>query len=361
MKALTLKLEDKSYDIHIENGSVQRDLLAHLCNVGDHVILTDQNIHTIYGALFEGFNLIEIPAGEASKNIATYEKVMNEIASMGITRAGVILAIGGGVVGDLAGFVAATYMRGIKWIQIPTSLLAMVDSSVGGKVGINLEAGKNLVGAFYQPDAVYIDPEFLKTLPTREFSNGMAEVIKYGLGFDEVLFNTLEHYDKADVIAHIEDIIARCCAIKANLVMVDEKDMGIRKLLNLGHTIGHAIEQFYHYDTYLHGESVAIGMAAMARIALEKGELTMQAFKRVIKLIRKFDLPISLVDTGGKDHLTLTSILSILEAIKVDKKSSGALISWIAVKRIGALELTKGTVENAQLLFAGGIHANSKL
>ncbi len=355
MKALTLKLENKSYDIHIEKGMVQTDLLGRLCISGDHVILTDHNIRTIYGTLFDGFKIIDIPAGEASKTIATYERVLNEMAELGITRGGVVIAIGGGVVGDLAGFVAATYMRGIKWVQIPTSLLAMVDSSVGGKVGINLEAGKNLVGAFYQPEAVYIDPEFLQTLPAREFSNGMAEVIKYGLGFDDVLFNKLEQYDKADVTNHIEDIINSCCAIKANLVMVDEKDHGIRNLLNFGHTIGHAIEQHGHYETYLHGESVAIGMAAMARIALEKGDLSMQAFKRIIKVIRKFDLPVSLGD------VTLTNTRSVLEAMKVDKKSSGSLITWIALKRIGALELGKGSIETALSLFAGGLHANSKL
>jgi len=355
MKALTLKLEDKSYDIHIENGRVQRELLKQLCLSGNHVILTDHNIRTIYGALFEGFSLIEIPAGETSKNIATYERVLNEMAKIGITRGGVVIAIGGGVVGDLAGFAAATYMRGIKWVQIPTSLLAMVDSSVGGKVGINLEAGKNLVGAFYQPDAVYIDPEFLKTLPTREFSNGMAEIIKYGLGFDDVLFNKLEQFDKADVTEHIEEIITRCCAIKANLVMVDEKDHGIRNLLNFGHTIGHAIEQYDRYEKYLHGESVAIGMAAMARIAQEKGDLSMLAFKRIIKLIRKYELPICLEDTD------ITTIRSVIEAIKIDKKSKGTLSTWIALKRIGALELNKGSIESALSLFAGGLHANSKL
>ncbi len=355
MKALTLKLENKSYDIHIKKGMVQTDLLGRLCISGNHVILTDHNIRTIYGPLFDGFNVIEIPAGEASKSIAMYERILIEMAELGITRGGVVIAVGGGVVGDLAGFVAATYMRGIKWVQIPTSLLAMVDSSVGGKVGINLEAGKNLVGAFYQPEAVYIDPEFLQTLPTREFSNGMAEVIKYGLGFDEVLFNKLEQYDKADVTEHIEEIINSCCAIKANLVMVDEKDHGIRNLLNFGHTIGHAIEHHGHYETYLHGESVAIGMAAMARIAHEKGGLSMQAFKRIIKVIRKFDLPVSLGDE------TLNNTRNMLEAIRVDKKSSGGLITWIALKRIGALELGKGSIENALSLFAGGLHANSKL
>ena len=355
MKALTLKLENKSYDIQIEKGMVQTDLLGRLCFSGNHVILTDHNIRTIYGTLFDGFNVIEIPVGESSKTIATYERVLIEMAELGITRDGVVIAVGGGVVGDLAGFVAATYMRGIKWVQIPTSLLAMVDSSVGGKVGINLEAGKNLVGAFYQPEAVYIDPEFLLTLPTREFSNGMAEVIKYGLGFDDVLFNKLEQFDKADVTEHIEDIINSCCAIKANLVMVDEKDHGIRNLLNFGHTIGHAIEQHGHYEKYLHGESVAIGMAAMARIAHEKGDLSMQAFKRIIKVIRKFDLPVSLGDE------TLTNTRGVLVAMRVDKKSSGGLITWIALKRIGALDLGKGSVESALSLFAGGLHANSKL
>ncbi len=356
MKALNMKLEDKSYDIHIKNGSVQRDLLKRLCITDDHVVLTDQNIHTIYGALFEGYNVIKIPAGEASKNIETYQSVVNQMIAKGITRNGVVIAIGGGVVGDLAGFVAATYMRGIKWVQIPTSLLAMVDSSVGGKVGINLEAGKNLVGAFYQPEAVYIDPEFLQTLPTREFSNGMAEVIKYGLGFDEVLFNKLEHYDKIDVMQDIEDIVKSCCAIKVNLVMVDERDTGIRSLLNFGHTIGHAVEHYYHYEKYLHGEGVAIGMAAMAKIAQEKGNLSMQAFKRVIKLIRKFDLPICLDDDRDK-----MSIQVVLEAVKVDKKIGHGGITWIALKRIGALEVSKGTLESTLVSFAGGLYANAKL
>lgn len=361
MKMITLALEKKSYDILIENGCVQSDLLRRLCLSDDYVILTDQNIHTIYRALLEGLNVIEIPAGEASKSMASYESVMNAVATMGLSRKGVILAIGGGVVGDLAGFVAATYMRGIKWIQIPTSLLAMIDSSVGGKVGINLREGKNLVGSFHQPDAVYIDPEFLKTLPIREFSNGMAEVIKYGLGFDEVFFNQLEHYDKTDVIAHIEAIVARCCDIKANLVMVDERDMGIRNLLNFGHTIGHALEHYYHYDRYLHGEAVAIGMAVVARIAKDNGDISLQTFERIVKLIRKYDLPIGIKGEAINGPLDLAAMYKILEAVKIDKKLSGETVNWIALKQIGALEFKKASLETALSIFAGGLYANSKL
>ncbi len=356
MKVLTLKLEDKSYDITIKKSSVDCELLKSLCLTADHVILTDANIHAIYSTIFEGLNVIEVPAGEASKDIVTYESVLNKMATMGITRNGVIVAVGGGVVGDLAGFVAATYKRGIKWVQIPTSLLAMVDSSVGGKVGINLEMGKNLVGVFYQPEAVYIDPNFLHTLPLREFSNGMAEVIKYALGFDESLFDALERYDNSEVFAHIEGIIKSCCAIKVNLVMVDERDIGIRNLLNFGHTIGHAIEQYYHYERYLHGEGIAIGMAAMSKIAQESNGLSMQSFKRIIKLIRKFDLPVCLDVVEDQETLK-----HILDAIRVDKKYTGELITWVALKRIGTLERTKGTLENALSSFAGGLYANSKL
>lgn len=344
---------NKTYILHIERHFVTNDLLKQLTHGLDHVVITDRKVFDGYPEILEGLNFIAIPSGESSKSMEVYLNILEQMIQLGISRKGIVIAFGGGVVGDLAGFVAATYMRGIRFVQIPTTLLAMVDSSVGGKVGINLKAGKNLVGAFHQPEAVFIDPRFLETLPAREFTNGMGEVIKYGLGFDEALFEKLVRLSPDKVAFQIDEIILRCLTIKARVIMEDEKDHGVRNLMNFGHTIGHAIEQYFDYEFYLHGEAISIGMAMKARIALESHRISETDFDRIIELLKKWNLPVSI-----EQHCNLPLLL---ETMRSDKKASVDHLSWIALKKIGELEMIVEPHDSAFSKFIGGLNAQSKL
>ncbi|MBQ9861678.1 MAG: 3-dehydroquinate synthase [Clostridia bacterium] len=259
----------RTYEIHIEEGLL--DHVAEECSAvlksEKLLLLTDSNVQPLYGDAVcrsltdAGYQVIEyvIPAGEESKNTEQYLKVVSTLAKEGFSRSDAIVALGGGVVGDLAGFCASSYLRGIPFVQIPTTLLACVDSSVGGKTAVNLPEGKNLLGAFYQPRLVLIDPLVLKTLTPAVYADGMAEVIKYGMIRDEELFDALENHVWTDT-----QIITRCVTIKSRVVAEDEFDNGCRLLLNYGHTVGHAIEQCSHFEIS-HGSAVAIGMAVMAR------------------------------------------------------------------------------------------------
>ena len=238
-----------------------------------------------------------VTAGERTKSLETFGKVLDFLAANRVNRQGVLWVLGGGVVGDLGGFAAASYLRGIQYVQVPTTLLAMVDSSVGGKTGINLSAGKNLVGAFHHPCAVFIGREFLQTLPPREFAAGMAEVVKYGLLGDVALFAQLEQKPLDLRSAELPAVIRRCCQLKADIVRADEFELapeGGRALLNLGHTFGHAIEQVTGYTTYLHGEGVAIGLAGAARLSQKLGLLTAQDIARVEHTVAAHNLPVRL-------------------------------------------------------------------
>jgi 3-dehydroquinate synthase len=238
-----------------------------------------------------------VPAGERTKSLETFGKVLDFLAANRVNRQGVLWVVGGGVVGDLGGFAAASYQRGINYVQVPTTLLAMVDSSVGGKTGINLSAGKNLVGAFHHPSAVFIGREFLQTLPAREFAAGMAEVVKYGLLGDAALFAQLEQNPVDARSADLPAVIRRCCQIKADVVRADEFELaaeGGRALLNLGHTFGHAIEQVTSYTTYLHGEGVAIGLAGAARLSQKLGLLSVEDIGRVERALAAHQLPVRL-------------------------------------------------------------------
>ena len=278
-----------------ENSAL--DFLSQCLNKEDYVIITDENLFHIYGDVLKSLNVLVIEAGEGSKSLSTYQRLLEALVAMGLTRKGDIIALGGGVVGDLAGFVAATYLRGVRFIQMPTTLLAMVDSSVGGKVAVNLPSGKNLVGAFYQPSQVYVDPTWLKTLPMREWSNGMAEVIKYGLAFDRPLYDQicdlspdlmkLGDSDRATLI----QIIKRCIQIKMDIVVEDETDQNKRNLLNFGHTVGHAIEHAYAYTDYLHGEAIAIGMAVQLKLAYRAGRVTETDVLRYLQWCERWGLP----------------------------------------------------------------------
>jgi 3-dehydroquinate synthase len=283
--------------------------------------------------LASGFEpvLIAVPAGEKSKRLAVVEKCYDQLAAHRLERKSFIVALGGGVVGDLAGFVAATYLRGIPFVQAPTTLLAQVDSSVGGKTGVNLRAGKNLVGAFYQPQLVLCDLDALKTLPKREYISGLAEVIKYGVIYDAILFAQLERNlpklltrDAAMLAA----VIARCCEIKADVVGQDETEGALRAILNFGHTIGHAIENSSGYGTFLHGEAIAIGQVATARLSHKVLGLPSGDVKRIEALFLQAGLPV-------KIQLNSARRKRLFAAMKLDKKVNAGEITFVLAEKIG--------------------------
>jgi 3-dehydroquinate synthase len=251
-----------------------------------------------------------------------------------LERTSFVVALGGGVVGDLAGFVAAAYLRGIAFVQAPTTLLSQVDSSVGGKVGVNLAAGKNLVGAFHQPRLVLCGLDTLRTLPEREFRSGLAEVIKYGIIYDEALFARLERElarllrRQASVLA---EVIARCCEIKAEVVRQDEMETGLRAILNFGHTIGHAIENISGYGKYLHGEAISIGQVAAAKLSVRAAGLAVDEAGRIERLFLRAGLPVAIKLSAARRAV-------LLEKMRLDKKVSGGEIKFVLARRIGQVE-----------------------
>ncbi|SVA64420.1 uncharacterized protein METZ01_LOCUS117274 [marine metagenome] len=275
-------------------------------------------------------HIFMIPSGESNKNLETVQHVYKWLADRKAERGQMIVAVGGGVVGDLAGFVAATYLRGMPFAQVPTTLLAMMDAAVGGKVAVDLPQGKNLVGAFYQPRFVLSDVKTLSTLPTRELSSGWAEAIKHGLILDKELLSTFEkNIEKLKSLDPeiATQIIRDSVAIKANIVSQDEKEtLGIRILLNYGHTIGHAIESATKYTQYLHGEAVSVGMMAAASISRSMGLLGESEVKRQRSVLASFGLPINAYGLNSAD---------ILEAMRSDKKTSGGQINWVLLDGIG--------------------------
>jgi 3-dehydroquinate synthase len=332
-QTLAVEAPSKQYQITIDRNWIDRAFLKALAAERKIVMITDENVYQIYRSLLEGFDVFVIEAGEASKCMSSYSDIQRYMIERHLTRSDAVIAFGGGVVGDLAGFVAATYMRGIGFIQIPTTLLAMVDSSVGGKVAINHGVGKNILGTFYQPDAVYMDTAFLDTLPNAEFACGMAEIIKYGLIKDAALFEMLADLPVAAVHEQIAEIIHRCCAIKAEVVAADEGDRGIRQILNFGHTVGHAVESFYHYKTYTHGQGVAIGMALKAKLALANGAVSNADYQRIIATLEKFDLPIAI-------HLP-AEMPDVLKEVIHDKKAEGSVFKLIELETIGMVRIAE--------------------
>ena len=328
MKKMTVNLSN-GYDILFNE---EYDALCDFITERDYskiVIVTDENVDPLYGtgaiAALSNFRVkkIVLPAGEQTKSLTWLEYLYNEFIEFGLTRKDVIIALGGGVIGDLTGFAAATFLRGVPFIQIPTSLLAQVDSSIGGKVAIDLPHGKNLVGAFYQPQLVLINTNFLKTLPPRVFSDGMAEVIKYGAINDREFSATLSSGD-----FDVSDVVQRCCAIKASVVEQDEFDTGKRIILNFGHTIGHAIEQYYNYERYMHGEAVAIGMYQIT-LASEILDLTEKGTADAIKTaLMTFNLPYELDIPQDK----------LLEGILKDKKTEASHINLVLLDNIGSVK-----------------------
>ena len=343
MKNITVDLGKNSYEIIIDNR-IERELRNF---VSKHkfshksLLVTDSNVGALVGDRFvkilraEGLDIrvVTIPAGEPSKSLSTATDIYTAAIEHGLDRKSPIFALGGGVVGDMSGFVAATFMRGVPFIQIPTSLLAQVDSSVGGKTAVNHPLGKNLIGAFYQPRAVFIALDFLSTLPPREIASGLGEIVKYGVIADADFFCTLEsHVDQILKLDNqtLEHIIARCCEIKAEVVSRDEKESGLRRILNFGHTIAHAVEEETHYKKYRHGEAVAIGMIGAAHISREIDRIGDADVERLQRLIDRLKM---ISRAEGID------VEQTYNALFRDKKTVDGKINWVLQDSIGRVSI----------------------
>ena len=338
MKTLHVGLDDRSYDIHIAPGLLSQAgalCRAALPRAGRLAVVTDSHVGPLYGETImsslagAGFQaeLVTIPAGESSKCLSMLGRLYDAFTAQGLTRSDGVVALGGGVVGDLAGFAAATFLRGIGFLQLPTTLLAAVDSSVGGKTAIDLTNGKNLAGAFYQPQAVLCDLDTLDTLPAEVFADGCAEVIKYGMIGDPALLARLE---TVDFRADPEELVARCVAQKRDLVEQDEFDTGARQLLNLGHTLGHGVEACSGY-TVSHGRAVAIGMTLVTRAAVAFGRCPAEVLPRLRRLLERYGLP----------DATAYSAQALYEKTLSDKKRSGDTISLVVPIAWGASQLVR--------------------
>lgn len=337
MNNIMVNLSHKTYPIYIEKGlmnSIGKEIKK-IYNGNKIAIVTDSNVNGFYGNKLEenlkkeNFNVktLVVEAGEKSKSFEVLLKLYDELLGFEITRGDLIIALGGGVVGDLTGFAAATTLRGIPFVQIPTSLLAQIDSSIGGKVAVDLPIGKNLIGNFYHPEAVFIDPDVLKTLDKKFLHDGMGEVIKYGAIKDKDLFHKLmEFKDDNDLLNHIDDIIYRCCSIKKEVVEKDEKDKGDRMLLNFGHTLGHVIEKYFNYEKYTHGEAVSIGMYKITEKSEAMGITEKGTSEFIKKVLIKYELPYE-VEALDKDK--------VLETISMDKKNDRDRINIILLNKLG--------------------------
>ncbi|KMP12705.1 3-dehydroquinate synthase [Candidatus Nitromaritima sp. SCGC AAA799-A02] len=349
MKRLSIDLADRSYDILIGRNLLTRtgELLSKRLNPSRVAIVTHPSIRSLFGEKIESSlavgghapEFIEVPEGESSKSLKQAESVYDRLLEMHCDRGSALVALGGGVVGDLTGFIAATYQRGIPFVQIPTTLLSQVDSSVGGKTAVNHPRGKNMIGAFYQPRMVVIDLETLRTLPSNEFKAGLAEVVKYGVIADAGLFAFLEA--NAERILSLdsdclERIIETSCAIKARVVEKDERESRHRMVLNFGHTFGHAIETLTGYTGFLHGEAVAIGMVQAARLSVETGRCSAEVPRRIASLLNKLGLPTRPPDLKTDD---------IVESMYHDKKTAHKQLRFVLVKEIGSIEIVDDVPE----------------
>lgn len=348
----TVKVDSqKPYTVLIDRGIFNR--ISEYINNHDarYLILTDTNVDTLYGEAAEkqlndlGIKTVKyvVPAGEESKSFKVLEELMEFMAENLFSRSDILIALGGGVIGDLGGFAAAIYQRGIDFIQIPTTLLAAVDSSVGGKTAVNLSAGKNLVGAFKQPKAVLCDPDLLQTLSEEDFKSGLAEVIKYAVLFDAQLLETLNSAINAKT-ENLDEIIRICVQHKADIVKEDEFEAGKRQLLNLGHTIGHAIEKLSEYSLR-HGYAVSIGMAIMARADLCEGKLTLESYEKILNTLKNNKLPTS----------TDYSVSELFENCKGDKKSKGDKLNIVRIKDISDPFIETINFENLRDIIEKGV------
>lgn len=341
----------RSYEVIIGSGILKEPyILIDRIKNRTVMIVADDTVYGLYGKMLEsrlsevGNRLLSFvfPHGEKSKNLQTYSELVEAMCTGGMTRSDVVIALGGGVTGDLAGFAAATYQRGIEFVQVPSSLLAAVDSSVGGKTGVDLAAGKNQVGAFYQPSKVVCDIELLKTLPEDEYRNGCAEVIKYAMIGNEELFNRLS---ELPVKENYEEVIAECISMKRDFVEQDEFDNGARMLLNFGHTVGHGVEACSNY-TIPHGQAVAIGMAVITKASVELGYCGPSVYDNLIEILKKYELP----------FISPFSAEPLAKVMLSDKKGKGGSLTLVIPEKLGCCVLKKISKEEiAEWLRAGGV------
>jgi 3-dehydroquinate synthase len=348
VESLMVNLGERSYPIHFGadlSGRIVGDRQTVLAAGRKFAVVTDRHLlerqGPVMASLGGGCPQLALAPGEETKSLGALGRALDFLAEQRLDRTSVLLAVGGGVIGDLAGFAAASYLRGIDFWQVPTTLLAMVDSSVGGKTGVNLEAGKNLVGAFHQPRAVYVSTGLLATLPAREFAAGMAEVVKYGLLGDAALLARLETSPLTAACPDLAAVVRRCCALKARIVEADERETaaeGGRALLNLGHTFGHAIEQVTGYGAYLHGEAVAIGLAAAARLSLKLGLIDSAAVARTDRVLAAHGLPVRL-----RAPLPLAGLMA---ATARDKKVRAGALRFVVLRGLGDAA-TQGGIDPA--------------
>lgn len=350
MRQIQVGLGDRAYPI-----TIQEELLSEIGNdltkrgvANRYVVVADEYVAQLFSERFLGslkkagleVFLITFPRGEGSKNLSTIGDLSSKLAKLGIDRKDGLIALGGGVTGDVTGFLAAIYMRGIPFVQVPTTLLAQVDSSVGGKTGVDIPEGKNLVGVFYQPKAVYIDTHLLKALPHSELLNGLAEVIKYGVIYDRNFFNFMEAKRGEILNGDLEvmaEVIEKCCAIKAAVVAADEKEADVRRILNFGHTIGHAVEAASDFSI-AHGQAVAIGMVAAAELAVEKGFFSEEDSQRLRTLIKAYGLPVEIPQEFDRSQ--------IKAYLKTDKKTVGGRPFFVLPQTIGKVIITDDVDES---------------
>ncbi|MEA5095357.1 MAG: 3-dehydroquinate synthase [Sedimentibacter saalensis] len=337
MKKLNMNLGSITSNIIIEKGIIKNAgrEIRKVYSSNKIAVVTDENVFGLYGEILEKSlaaenftpTFIVIKPGEQSKTVDTLKHVYSNLVSMGITRGDLIVALGGGVVGDLAGFAASTYLRGIDFVQIPTSLLAQIDSSIGGKVAVNLDEGKNLIGSFYHPKLVLVDPEVLNSLPEKFVKDGLGEAIKYGCIRDKELFSMLlDIKSNFELLDNIEDIIFRCLSIKKETVEMDEKDKGIRMLLNFGHTIGHAIEKYFNYEKYSHGEAVSVGMYWITKKSEEMGITEKGTSDKIKGALENYGIEYTIPHLDREE---------IIKNILVDKKNISGKLNLILLKDIG--------------------------
>ncbi len=340
---MIVDLQEKKYPIYIEKGILKKidTYISKFYNGQKIMVISDDNVFPLYGdevvsLLSKQYDVASfvVKHGEQAKDFSNLLPLYDALMKHKVTRTDLVIALGGGVIGDLVGFVSATYLRGVNFVQVPTSLLAQVDSSVGGKVGVDARAGKNLIGAFHHPKMVLIDPLTLQTLTPHFIADGMAEVIKYGCIKEKSLFDQLLTYnDFTDLYQDIEEIIYRCVDIKRIVVEKDQFDFGDRILLNFGHTLAHAIEQYFNYETYSHGEAVGIGMYQLTKIAETNNLTKIGTAKQIKDILEKYNLPLSSDVKTSK----------LVEAISLDKKNINKTLSYVLLHEIGDSYLFKNS------------------
>ena len=355
MEILNVGLGKNSYDILIGENFFEKfpECIENVYGGKKLFVITDSNVDKIYKneyeKMFKGFDytIYVLEAGEKHKHIGIMPSIYSAMVNEGLTRKDMVVAFGGGVVGDIAGFAAASYMRGIDFVQIPTTIVSQVDSSIGGKVGVDLPEGKNLIGAFHQPKLVLIDNYFLNTLTNRYFYDGFAEIVKYGCIYDKNFFEKLENIVKSSglsetdenykknlrkhLMKHINGLVYRSCEIKKEVVEKDEKESNLRMILNFGHTIGHAIEQFTNYEKYSHGEAISAGMVDITKIGERKGITKKNEFLKIEKLLKALNLPTEIEYPKDK----------ISEIMKRDKKSTNDGVNFVFLVGIGEVVIRK--------------------